>query len=235
MLDLDKGDIMNYKTIDMTKYARKEHFDHFRSMVYPFVTMTVQVDISDWIVRLKKAKYPLFLCFQYAVSRAANAVPEFRQRIKGDGIIEYDYCNPSYTVALPDETYRYCLVNTDQPLEDYLAEAKVKQEKALSDEHLEEEGESESHLYTSVVPWQDFTGGTMPYPSSDFSVPNVVWGKYKSEKYLAMEGGNIVEKTKTTIPVVVFVNHALIDGLHISKFYSNLDEELAKMQFPVMI
>ena len=117
-----------YKNIDMTTYPRKDHFDHFRNMEYPFVTMTVQVDISDWIKRLKKAGYPFFLCFQYAVARAANSVPQFRQRIEDDGIIEYSYCNPSYTVALPDDTYRYCMVNTDQPLNAYLEEAKVKQE-----------------------------------------------------------------------------------------------------------
>ena len=222
---------MNFRRIDMTNYPRKDHFDHFRTMEYPFVTITVQVDIRDWIVRLKKAGYPLFLCFQYAVAQAANRVPEFRQRIVGDGIIEYEHCYPSYTVALPDETYRYCMVKTDQPLEAYLEEARVKQEKALHAEHLEEEGDPESHLYTSCVPWQDFTGGTMPYPDSKFSIPNVVWGKYKTEKYLAFEGDKVVEKEKTTIPVVIFVNHALIDGLHISKFYSYLDEELAKMEF----
>ena len=222
---------MSYRTIDMTTYPRKEHFDHFRNMEYPFVTMTVQVDISDWIVRLKKAGAPLFLCFQYAVAQAANRVPEFRQRIVDDGIIEYEHCNPSYTVALPDETYRYCMVNTNQPLKDYLEEAKVKQDRALHAEHLEEEGEAMSHLFTSCVPWQDFTGGTMPYPDAHFSIPNVVWGKYKTEPYLALEDGKVLEKKKTTIPVVIFVNHALIDGLHISKFYSNLDDELAKMEF----
>ena len=222
---------MGYKNIDMTTYPRKDHFDHFRNMEYPFITMTVQVDITDWIKRLKKEGFPLFLCFQYAILRAANSVPEFRQRIDCDGIIEYDYCNPSYTVALPDGTYRYCMVNTDQPLNDYLAEAKLKQEKAINSKHLEEEGESRSHIFISCVPWQDFTGGTMPYPDSDFSVPNIVWGKYKTEKYLALEEGKVVEKNKTTIPVVVFVNHALIDGLHLSRFFAGLDEELARMEF----
>ena len=222
---------MAHRIIDMSTYPRREHFDHFRSMAYPFVTMTVQVDLTDWLPRLKARHYPMFLCFQYAVARAANRVPEFRQRIQGDGIIEYDFCDPSYTVALPDGTYRYCRVNADQPLLGYLAEAKVKQEAALHDEHLREEGDAMSLLFTSCVPWQNFSACTMPYPSPDFSIPNVVWGRYRTEKYLAMDGGQIVEKERTTIPVVVFVNHALIDGRHIAAFFSNLDEELAGMTF----
>ncbi|WP_026508325.1 CatA-like O-acetyltransferase [Butyrivibrio sp. MC2013] len=222
---------MNYKSIDMSTYPRRDHFEYFKDMEYPFVTMTVQVDITDWLRRLKESGYPLFLCFQYAVSRAVNSVPEFRQRIRGNGIIEYDQCNPSYTVGLPDGTYRYCMVNADQPLKDYLTEAKIKQEKALNSSHLQEEEDVESLLYTSCVPWQTFSGLTMPYPDTHFSIPNVVWGKYTTEKIPALENGSLIEKDKTTIPVCVFVNHALIDGIHISAFFAALDRELKEMVF----
>ena len=222
---------MSAKTIDMTAYPRKEHFQHFLDMAYPFITMTVQVDISDWLQRLKQAGYPLFLCFQYAVSRAANLVPEFRQRIRGEGIVEYDFCNPSYTVALPDGTYRYCMVNANQPLEDYLAEARVKQERALQAQHLQEEGDVESLLFTSCVPWVYFSGSTMPFPHTRFSIPNVVWGKYRTETVLGLVEGQVVQQERTTIPVVVFVNHALIDGRHIAAFYSALEEQLSTMTF----
>ena len=222
---------MEYRYIDMTAYPRKEHFEHFLSMEHPFSTMTVQVDLTDWLPRLKASGYPLFLCFQYAVAQAANQVPEFRQRILDDKIIEYRFCNPSYTVALPDGTYRLCMVNADQPMEDYLQEAKIKQEKSLHAEHLMEEGDVRSLLFTSCVPWQNFTACTPPYPNSLFSVPNVVWGKYRTEKYLALEEGRIVEKERATIPVVVFVNHALIDGRHMAAFFSNLDKNLSEMKF----
>ena len=54
---------MAHRIIDMSTYPRREHFDHFRSMAYPFVTMTVQVDLTDWLPRLKARHYPMFLCF----------------------------------------------------------------------------------------------------------------------------------------------------------------------------
>ena len=34
---------------------------------------------------------------------------------------------------------------------------------------------------------------------------------------------------RTTLPVSLFVNHALADGLHISRFYQKLEEELAAL------
>ena len=223
---------MEPRRIDMETYPRREHFEHFRHMEHPFATMTVQVEVTDWLRRLKEAGAPFFLCFQYAVARAANRVPEFRQRIRDGGIVEYAFCNPSYTVALPDGTYRYCMVNADQPLPDYLREARVKQEAALHAEHLQEEGDAQSLLFTSCVPWQTFSGCTMPYPDAQFSIPNVVWGRTRTEKRLALEEGRIIETGTAWIPVVVFVNHALVDGLHIAAFYANLDEELSRMEFP---
>ena len=100
----------------MTKYPRLDHFRHFLTMQQPCVSITVQVDITDWLSRLRASGCPFFLSFQYAVVRAANRIPEFRQRIVDDKIVEYDYCNPSYIVSLPDDTYRYCNVSNRTPL-----------------------------------------------------------------------------------------------------------------------
>ena len=183
---------MEYKSIDLSSYPRREHFAHFRDMQYPFVTLTAQVEVTDWLRCLKEAGYPFFLCFQYAVARAANRVPEFRQRIRDNGIVEYAFCNPSYTVALPDRTYRYCMVNANQSLEEYLKEAYKKQEQALHAENLEEEGDVQSLLFTSCVPWQNFSGCTMPFPNSHFSIPNIVWGKCRTEQFLDLEAGQIM-------------------------------------------
>ena len=147
-------------------------------------------------------------------------------------IVEYDFCNPSYTVALPDGTYRYCLVNANQPFPQYLEEGRIKQAAAIESEHLEEEGDAVMRLlFTSSVPWLNYTEAMMPYPDNHFSIPNICWGGYKSEKYLCLEDGMVTEKVKISIPVTLLINHALIDGLHIGQFYRNLDEELKNFKF----
>lgn len=223
---------MSRKHIDMSKYPRIDHFNHFLAMDHPCASVTVQVDITDWLPRLKASGCPFFLSFQYAAVRAANRIPEFRQRIVPEGIVEYDYSNPSYTVALPDGTYRYCLVNVNQPFEQYLEEGRIKQAAAQEAERLEEEGDVLSLLFTSCVPWLNYTEAMMPYPHNHFSIPNICWGGCKKEKYLALEDGQVVEKVKVSIPVTLLINHALIDGRHIGQFYANLDEELKNFSFP---
>ena len=223
---------MSRKYIDMTKYPRLDHFRHFLTMQQPCVSITVQVDITDWLSRLKASGCPFFLSFQYAVVRAANRIPEFRQRIVDDKIVEYDYCNPSYIVSLPDDTYRYCNVNVNQPFAQYLKESRVKQDAALHSEHLEEEeGDVLGLLFISCVPWFNYTEAMMPYPGGSFSNPSFCWGGYRTEKYLALEDGRVTEKVKTSIPVTLFFNHALIDGIHAGRFFDNLGDELNNFIF----
>lgn len=223
---------MSRKYIDMTKYPRLDHFRHFLTMQQPCVSITVQIDITDWLSRLKASGCPFFLSFQYAVVRAANRIPEFRQRIVDDKIVEYDYCNPSYIVSLPDDTYRYCNVNVNQPFAQYLEESRVKQDAALHSEHLEEEeGDVLGLLFISCVPWFNYTEAMMPYPGGSFSNPSFCWGGYKTEKYLALEDGRVTEKVKTSIPVTLFFNHALIDGIHAGRFFNNLSDELNNFDF----
>ena len=90
---------MNFKKIEMDHYKRKSHFDYFNSLAFPYVGTTVNIDITKLQSAVKAQKLPFFLTICYCVSRAANAVPEFRQRIANGGIIEYENCRTSHTAV----------------------------------------------------------------------------------------------------------------------------------------
>ena len=71
---------MGYKELDMAAYKRRAHFDYFRSLAYPYAGVTVEIDISRLVPTLKAHGLPFFLPVLYCAVRAANSVPEFRQR-----------------------------------------------------------------------------------------------------------------------------------------------------------
>lgn len=96
---------MSYQWIDMETYRRRNHFEYFNSLAYPYVGTTSNVDITALLGKIKGEKLPFFLTVCYCAARAANRIPQFRQRIRENGIIEYDQCRVSHTVALEDETY----------------------------------------------------------------------------------------------------------------------------------
>ncbi|MBQ4580829.1 MAG: hypothetical protein IJA83_09250 [Clostridia bacterium] len=108
------------KRINMADCPRREHFRHFAGMAYPYVGVTVDVDVTDLLAFCREKKYSFYLMVLHAAALAADEIPEFRQRIDGDGIIEYDTCPTSHTELKPDGTYAYCTLRHHMPLAEYL-------------------------------------------------------------------------------------------------------------------
>lgn len=79
--------MIEYRIIPMETYPRRKHFAYFQKMAQPYAGLTVSVEITRFCRRFGKwaALFPLFL---YCVSRAANGVPELRQRRLGENIVE---------------------------------------------------------------------------------------------------------------------------------------------------
>jgi len=207
----------DYIKLDMDSYNRKDHFKYFSNMQYPYVGLTVNVDITEWKERMSSINAPFFLSFLYAVTNAANSVKEFRQRIVDGEIIQIEKCYSSYTVSLEDETYCYCKVDASMPFEKFLPYAKENQEKAKHKASLDDGEDTEALFFVTCVLWVSYTSIIQPVMIPGDSNPRITWGKY-----FESDG-------KLLIPVSVLCHHALVDGIHISKFYSELENQLKNM------
>ncbi len=201
---------MSYYELDMEHYPRKEQFDLFRNYDYPYVGITVNLDITSFMNCIKEKGLPFYLTFLYVTTQTANSIPEFRRRLLGNGIIEYDHCIPSYTLALENESYCYCTADDRLPFDEFLRDSRQRQEKARQRQSLAEGKDENQLFYFSSIPWVSYTSIIQPVPIPADSNPRITWGKY-----FESEG-------ELKIPVSVLANHALMDGFHISKFYSEL-------------
>lgn len=206
---------MKKTTIDMHSYARKAHFDYFRTMDNPHVGVTVMTDVSELLAHCRKNGISFFLSFLHAAALAANRVPEFRQRIRNDGIVEYDFCGTSHTEATEDGRYCYCTLYHHMPFDEYLSYAQQERKACLERNSIEEEENVDSLFFVSSLPWLSYSSLVQPTCKEE-SNPRITWGKYE-----AGSDGRI------SMPVTVLCHHALVDGLHISRFYCNLQEEMA--------
>lgn len=205
---------MTVREIELENYPRREHFKYFNSLAYPYVGITVSVDITDWLKKIKERKQPFFLSFLYCVVNAANAVPEMRHRISGERILEFSTCQASYTVALEDRTYAYCAVDCNMPLADFLPYAVEKQEEVKKHPSLEESEDAISQFFISSIPWLSYTAIVQPVPSPADSNPRITWGKY------------FEQNGRVLIPVSLLCHHALVDGIHMAQFYQELEQWL---------
>ena len=203
--------------VDMSRDPRRDQFAYFQTLANPYVGVTVQVDVTDLSERCRETGASFFLAVLYAAVRAANGVPELRRRIRGDRVAEYDRCPSSHTVALPDGTYCYCRLEADRPFGEFLPYAAAEQERVKGTPSLEDGEDGESLLFVSCVPWLSYTALTQPTPTPADSNPRINWGRWYRQ-----EG-------RTLLPVTLLANHALVDGIHIARFYENLDRELAAL------
>ncbi|WP_298839597.1 CatA-like O-acetyltransferase [Clostridium sp.] len=208
---------MNIKKIDMNSYPRKSHFEYFRNMAYPYVGATVNIDITYLVNVIKREKLPFFLTVIYIATNAANKIPEFKRRIDGDSIIEYSHCNTSHTVALEDGTYCYCELDSSMNYKKYLEYAQEKQRLSKIQGITDDGSEADSLFFVSCLPWISYTAIIQPVPSPSDCNPRITFGRYF--RY----------NDKILMPTTILVNHALVDGIHIAKFYGNFDEIMAQL------
>ena len=203
--------------IDMSSYPRRDHCAYFASMAYPYVGLTADVDVTPLIEYRARSGRPFFLTLLYCVARAANSVPQLRQRIVDGEIWEFDVCPSSFIVAKPDETYAYCQVRTDLPLNEFLPYAEERKNAARTDGNIEEDEDALPCFFISTLPWMRYTSLIQPAPVPADSNPRITWGKAETRD------GRVL------LPLTLLCHHALVDGLHISRFYAALDRELAQL------
>lgn len=206
---------MDYRPIDWEHYPRRAHFEYFHAMPDPYAGVTVQVELTRFLDLCRRESLPFFLSFLYCAGRAANAVPQLRQRIVDGRPVEFSACDTSHTVMRDDGSYSYCRLNCMQPFADYLPAAIAAQEEAKAHGTLDDGEDALNLLFVSTLPWVRYTSLRQPTPVPADSNPRLTWGRYGEEN------------GKLLMPVTLLVNHALADGCHIAQFYAALEEALA--------
>lgn len=208
---------MSYIEIDLENYPRRKHLEHFISMHYPYVGVTADVDVTDLVRLCKEKKYSFYLTFLHAAALAADEVPALRQRIRGDNVIEYDACPTSHIELLEDGTYCYCTLRHQLPLTDYIPYAEAVRAHCRANATIEEEDDVESMYFISTLPWIHYTSLIQPVCGGGDANPRITWGKFVSK-----DG-------RLQMPVSILAHHGLVDGIHIARFYQELEKKIKEI------
>ena len=208
-------DIMSegpYRVIDRSTWPRREQFEMFLQFGFPYFSITADVDITAYRERLPKGgRFTIGLV--YAIAAAANAVPEFRQRIRNDEVVEFETVHPSIIVLNDDEAFRFVNFPFAPDFDTFAADAPQRIEDARTAPSMYSLDDQDDFLFLTGLPWISFSGVFHAAPThAPDSVPRIAWGKYKTE------GARIL------LPLNVQVHHALIDGVHVGRFYAEVQK-----------
>jgi chloramphenicol O-acetyltransferase type A len=177
--------------------------------------MCVSVDVTVFYPFVKRNGYSLTVSMVYIIARASNAIPEFRQRIRGDQVVEHEIVNPGFSILIDKDLFSFCHVEHAEDFSEFARRAADRIAYVKAHPDLENDPEQDDVLYMSPIPWVSFTSFSHPmqlHPAD--SIPRFAWGKY------------FQESDALKMPLSVQGHHAVMDGLHMGRFYETVQDYL---------
>jgi len=201
--------------IDMQTWSRREHFEVFSAFDYPHFSMCANVDLTTFYPVAKQCGFSFTVAIVYVLSRASNAIPEFRYRIRAGKVVEHEIVHPSATILTNEDLFSFCTFDYIENFSEFAAGAAERI--AYMQEHptVEDEPGQDDLLFMTAIPWVSFTSFMHPlhlHPAD--SVPRFAWGKF-------FEDGELLK-----MPLSVQGHHALMDGIHMGRFYAEVQDYL---------
>lgn len=199
------------RQIDLDTWPRREHFRKFNAFDHPHFGLCASVDLTLFHPYVKRHGISFTVAMMYVIARAANAIPEFRYRIRAESVVEHEIVHPSGTVLVEEDLFSFLTLPYVQDFPDFVAEAAKRIASVREDITLEDEPGQDDLLFMTSIPWVSFTGFMHPlhlHPPD--SVPRFAWGKF-------FQDGESLK-----MPLSVHAHHALMDGVHIGRYYSEV-------------
>jgi chloramphenicol O-acetyltransferase type A len=204
------------RTIDLQTWSRREHFELFSNYGYPHWGICANVDLTAFYPVIKQRGHSFTIAMVYVIARASNAIPEFRQRIRGQEVVEHEVVHPGFTFLTEDDTFSFCYVDYVEDFAAFSAHALERIAYVKENPWVHAIPEDDV-LYMTSIPWVSFTSFLHPMRlQPEDSIPRFVWGKYFEEDDLLK------------MPLGVQGHHALMDGVHVGKFYQKVQNYFQK-------
>jgi len=152
----------------------------------------------------------------YFALRVANETEPFRYRLQDGKVFVYDVINGGTTVLLPNESFAYAYFDYQRDFEKFVSDMG----RAVDDLRVAysplKPTTRDDVIYHTTLPWFSFTSFAHARTQGrGDSIPRIVFGKF------AQKGERLM------MPFSVEVHHALMDGLHVGRYLSRLEEALA--------
>ena len=205
------------RLLDRAAWPRREVYDFFSRIDDPFYMVTFQTDVTAVREYTKRNNLSFYYTMVYLCTAACNAVPAFRQVIRGGQVWELEARSPSFTDLHPgSEVFHIVTMPCTGTLAEFCHAAAEKS--AAQTAFLDQQGESDALIYFSCLPWVELTALTNERDHDpDDSVPRIAWGRYT-----AQDG-------RLKLGLSLEVNHRLIDGVHIGQFAQALERRIAAL------
>jgi len=204
-----------YREIDLENWERRATFEFFKDFKDPFFNMAANLDVTRLYHFCKQNDMPFSIAALYFSIAMANEIREFRLRMIGETVVEFDQVEATQTILNEDNTFSFCYFPLKDSLEEFVREGITAREKYRELKSFDVEKDRIDLVYYSVIPWVSFTSFKHANSGDNRqTVPRMVFGKM-------FEIGD-----RRLMPFSVEAHHCLMDGYHVGRYFNVLQEKL---------
>ena len=203
--------------LDVTTWARRDLFEFFIGFDKPYFNICTNVDITKLIEFLRRRPgTSVTLAYHYFALRVANEIEPFRYRLRQGKVLVHDVIHGGTTVLQPNESFTFAYFNFDKDFDKFIAEAQSSVDIVKKGESPFDPRPEDDAIHFTSLPWVSFTSFSHARNwKTEDSVPKIAFGKF------------VKEADRVLLPISVEVHHALVDGVHVGRFITRLEEALA--------
>ena len=177
--------------------------------------MCANVDVTVFHPLVKRHGYSLTVAMVYLISRASNAIPEFRYRIREAQVVEHAIVSPGFSILIDKDLFGFCQVEYAADFTEFARQAAEEIAQVRAHSELAVKPARDDVLFMSPIPWVSFTSFSHPMQlHPEDSIPRFAWGKY------------FKENDSLKMPLSVQGHHAVMDGIHMGRFYETIQDYL---------
>ena len=207
--------------LDLTNWARRDLFEFFIGYTNPYFNVCTRVEVTKLVALVHdRPGVRISLALHYFALRVANEIEPFRYRLKDEKVFVYDVVNGGTTVLLPNESFAYAYFDYQRDFEKFLSDMGKAVDDVRTGSGPLKPTMRDDVIYHTTLPWISFTSFAHARTKGrGDSIPRIVFGKFTKENERIM------------LPISVEVHHALMDGLHVGRYLSRLEDALAEPEW----
>lgn len=151
--------IPEYTAVNLSRWARKEHFEVFQGFAQSTFNQTVLVDITVLLSHIKNVGWKFYPTIIFLVAKIVNRHPEFRMAMKDNELVIWNEIHPNYTIFHNEtETFSSLWSHYDGDIQHF--QKTYSEDMARYGDKLAywpKEESRENIFFISGIPWVSFT------------------------------------------------------------------------------
>jgi chloramphenicol O-acetyltransferase type A len=205
--------------LDLEQWPRRAAFEFFRGYDNPYFNVCAPLEVTSLVELSRSVENVSFsLAALHLALRAANECEPFRYRLQEEQVLVHDQLHAGTTTLLERERLAFVYYDFHEDFSDFReGAARAREALGHSATVIDARADRTDLIHFSSLPWIAFTSisHARNWKRED-SVPKITFGRYHRVG------------TRIEIPVSVEVHHALLDGVHVGRYFERLQRYLAE-------